>query len=445
MRNNLKFSLDNVSLLKQNILRWASNFKCCCYFDSCNANSDELNPNFSNYDCIVAVDKLDELQIINENEKSLQQLKEFHLKHQDWLFGFLSYDIKNEIEDLHSNNSDHLNFPILCFFQAKLIFLVKENVLTIEFFQENYSAEQIKNLYEEINNYQLSIINYQSSIVNFTPKISREVYLEKIQLLKQHIQSGDIYEINFCQEFYTKTEGLDPVEIYTCLKKKSPTPFSVYYRWNDQYLMCASPERFLMKKGNKVISQPIKGTSKRGNNLYEDESLKTQLFTDQKERSENIMIVDLVRNDLSKIAKKGSVKVEELCKIYSYQQVHQMVSTISAQIEDSFHFTDVIHSCFPMGSMTGAPKIKAMELIEKFESTKRGLFSGSVGYISPQGDFDFNVVIRSLFYNASNQYLSYMVGSAITAKSIPENEYKECLLKGKAIIDVLSKKHVESE
>ena len=145
------------------------------------------------------------------------------------------------------------------------------------------------------------------------------------------------------------------------------------------------------------------------------------------------MIVDLVRNDLSKTAKQASVKVEELCGIYSFKQVHQMISTISSEIDQETHFVDVIKSMFPMGSMTGAPKIEAMKLIEKFEKTKRGLYSGAVGYINPQGDFDFNVVIRSILYNFDKKYLSFSVGSAITAKSIAESEYDECLLKTEAI------------
>jgi para-aminobenzoate synthetase component 1 len=252
--------------------------------------------------------------------------------------------------------------------------------------------------------------------------------------LKQHIQSGDIYEINFCQEFFSEATQFNPLETYINLKQFSPTPFSAYYRSNHHYLICASPERFLMKKGNEVISQPIKGTIKRGTDIVEDEKLKKQLKNDEKERAENIMIVDLVRNDLSRIAKEGSVKVNELCKIYSYPQLHQMISTISAKVDKQLDFTEIIKACFPMGSMTGAPKIKAMELIEKYESFKRGLFSGSVGYITPEGDFDFNVVIRSLFYNSVNHYLSFMVGSAITAKSDPEKEYEECLLKAKGIL-----------
>jgi para-aminobenzoate synthetase component 1 len=195
----------------------------------------------------------------------------------------------------------------------------------------------------------------------------------------------------------------------------------------------------LKKTGNKIISQPIKGTAKRSNNIEEDERLKDELALDEKERSENIMIVDLVRNDLSKTAKKGTVKVEELCQVYTFPQVHQMISTISSEIDVSKHPVDVIESTFPMGSMTGAPKISAMQIIEKLEETKRGVYSGAVGYFSPDNDFDFNVVIRSILYNETKKYVSFSVGSAITAKSNPLKEYEECLIKAKAMREVLEK------
>jgi para-aminobenzoate synthetase component 1 len=205
----------------------------------------------------------------------------------------------------------------------------------------------------------------------------------------------------------------------------------------EQFLLSASPERFIKKVGKKIISQPIKGTARRGANEEEDKQIKHHLFNDPKERAENIMIVDLVRNDLSRTADKGSVIVEELCGIYTFPQVHQMISTVVSELREDVHFIEAIRQCFPMGSMTGAPKVRAMKLIEKYESTKRGLFSGAVGYITPEGDFDFNVVIRSILYNARNHYLSFMVGGAITMQAEAEKEYEECMLKAKAIMRVL--------
>ena len=201
--------------------------------------------------------------------------------------------------------------------------------------------------------------------------------------------------------------------------------------------MCASPERFLKKIKNTILSQPIKGTSKRGNNIKEDEEEKKALQLNEKERSENTMIVDLVRNDLSKICTEGSVMVKEYLKIYSFPQVHQMISTISGNLRENISFSEILSATFPMGSMTGAPKKRVMELIEQYEKTKRGLFSGTVGYINPGGDFDFNVVIRSILYNEENNYLSIQAGSAITFKSDPHKEYEECNIKIEAMRQAL--------
>jgi para-aminobenzoate synthetase component 1 len=228
------------------------------------------------------------------------------------------------------------------------------------------------------------------------------------------------------------------LQVYADLLKKSPVPFGAFVKSNGCYLMCASPERFLKKTGNRMLSQPIKGTSKRGVNEAEDIALKQALLNSEKERAENLMIVDLVRNDLARSAKTGTVKVEELFGIYSFEQVHQMISTVSATLADGIHWVDALKYAFPMGSMTGAPKISAMHLIEQYERTARGLYSGAVGYITPEGDFDFNVVIRSLQYNSINQFLNFEVGGAITYDSIPEKEYEECLIKAGAILDTLS-------
>ncbi len=272
--------------------------------------------------------------------------------------------------------------------------------------------------------------------IEVSPRISKFQYINTIKKIKNHIQQGDIYEMNFCQEFFAEGVEVEPFEIYKKLIAVSPTPFSCYLHANKQYLACASPERYLKKTGNKVISQPIKGTIKRGANLEADENQKIKLKNDPKEQSENVMIVDLVRNDLSRTAAKGSVKVDELFGIYSFKQVHHIISTISSELKEGFDFVDLLKTTFPMGSMTGAPKIRAMEIIENYESMKRGLFSGAAGYVTPKGDMDFNVVIRSIFYNSANKYLSFMAGSAITINAQPESEYDECILKAKAIFSL---------
>jgi para-aminobenzoate synthetase component 1 len=280
-------------------------------------------------------------------------------------------------------------------------------------------------------------IRARSNPLNIKLRIQKDEYFNKVNNILQHIHRGDIYEANFCQEFYAENSIINPIETYNKLNKISKPPFATFLKMNDKYLMSATPERYLRKTGTTIVSQPIKGTAKRSENKEIDNQLKADLYKDQKEQSENIMIVDLVRNDLSKTATKGSVTVEELCKVYSFKQVHQMISTISSEVEETTHPVDIIKSTFPMGSMTGAPKISAMKIIEQLEETKRGLYSGTVGYFSPQGDFDFNVVIRSILYNETKKYISYSVGGAITAKSDPLNEYEECLIKARAMREVL--------
>ena len=269
--------------------------------------------------------------------------------------------------------------------------------------------------------------------VKIHKRISKKEYLKHLDTVLEHIHRGDIYEVNFCQEFFAEDAIINPLQVYEHLNEISSPPFASFLKIKDNYLLSASPERFVKRENNKIISQPIKGTSKRLKNKKLDRKLAEQLENDEKERSENIMIVDLVRNDLSKTAIKGSVQVEELCKVYSFKQVHQLISTVVSEVSLETDSIDIIKSFFPMGSMTGAPKISAMQIIEKEESTKRGLYSGAVGYFTPTDDFDFNVVIRSILYNQSKKYLSYSVGGAITSKSNPEKEYQECLLKAIAM------------
>jgi para-aminobenzoate synthetase component 1 len=279
--------------------------------------------------------------------------------------------------------------------------------------------------------------SWSNSTVKIESRITKQEYIAAVKELQKHIRRGDIYEVNFCQEFYSENAVINTAEVYQNFNSISSAPFSAFCKFDNHYVLSSSPERFLQKRGNTLISQPIKGTRKRSGNSIEDNQLKYDLLNDTKERSENVMIVDIVRNDLSRIAKKGTVKVDELFGIYSFKQVHQMISTISCEVKESVSFSDIIRATFPMGSMTGAPKISAMKLIEQYESSKRGLYSGALGYISPDGDFDFSVVIRTILYNEEKKYLSFMVGSAITDKANAEQEYEECMLKAKAMFEVL--------
>jgi para-aminobenzoate synthetase component I len=340
----------------------------------------------------------------------------------------LNYDLKNELEQLSSYHDDYVGFPNFFFFEPATIIRLNEKELIIESDNPDEVFEKMDQIYSS-NDEETSGRN-----IEIKHRIQKEEYISIINRLKQHILRGDCYEINFCQEFFASPALMDPLVIYKKLSEISPNPFSALYRLNDKWLICASPERFLKKERRKILSQPIKGTAKRiQDDKFRDEKSKADLFQSDKDRSENVMVVDLVRNDLSKVCVEGSVKVDELFGIYSFPQVHQMISTVSGELKSNISFTNILGATFPMGSMTGAPKKRVMELIEKYEKTKRGIFSGAVGYISTNSDFDFNVVIRSIMYNSSNKYLSFQTGSAITFYSDPEKEWDECMLKAEAM------------
>lgn len=412
---------QNISEFKQKVLHWANQFEVCCFFDS-----NEYKDAYSAYDFIIAADIHAEL--ICSAGNAFDQLKNFYAFHKQWIFGYFSYDLKNEIEDLQSNNPDGLNFPDLYFFVPKYLVAFKDGQAEVLLGKES--------VLEEIELFQLQK-KEESGTIQISQRLSKDQYIHKVEALRSHILRGDIYEVNFCQEFFSENAEIEPVQTFELLNKISPTPFAGYVKVHGKYILSATPERFLCKRGSKLTSQPIKGTAKRSTVQEEDEAIKLQLRSDIKEQAENVMIVDLVRHDLTKSAIKGSVTVDELFGIYSFPQVHQMISTISCEFNPEIHFIDAIKNAFPMGSMTGAPKVKAMKLIEEYEVTKRGIYSGSFGCISPDGDFDFNVVIRSILYNAESKYLSFQVGGAITYQSNAALEYEECLLKASAILKVL--------
>ncbi len=426
MRTVVSKIIADPSEFKNQLLSWCNPFREIVFLDS----NDYLQT-YSNYDCILAVDAFTSIK--TDFEKAFEDLHHYQSQTKDWLFGYLSYDLKNDIEDLHSSNYDGLEFPDLYFFQPKKLFLLRGNQLEIQYL--NICNDEIEDDLEAIST------NLQQAPhhlpLKIQQRISKENYLSKVNTLLEHIQRGDIYEANFCMEFYAEHATINPLEVFQKLNAISEPPFAVYFKNNNQFLLSASPERYLKKEKTKVISQPIKGTAKRFDVPEADERSKNELSKNPKERSENIMIVDLVRNDLSHTATKGSVEVEELCKIYTFKQVHQMISTVVSNVAPNTSPIELLRTTFPMGSMTGAPKISAMNIIENLEETKRGLYSGAVGYFTPTGDFDFNVVIRSILYNASNQYVSFSVGSAITSLSEPSKEYEECLLKAKAMFEVL--------
>ncbi len=432
LRISKKIQIKQPKIFKNKLLQWAQQFPEVVWLDSNNHDQS-----FESYDALLAVEAFTSVK--TDHFGAFDALKEYQETTNDWLFGYLTYDLKNDVEALTSNNFDGLEFPELFFFQPKKLFLLSGNELEVQYLR--MVDDELDDDLEAIDQTDTTPFRLNetepTSPVKIRLRIHKDEYHEKVKQMLAHIHRGDIYEANFCQEFFAEDAEIDPLKTYQHLNEISNPPFATFLKSDDHYLLSASPERYIKKEGSKIISQPIKGTAKRSAIAMDDYFLKERLENDPKERSENIMIVDLVRNDLSKTALKGSVQVEELCKVYTFDQVHQMISTVVSKVSDETSPVEVIRTTFPMGSMTGAPKISAMKIIESLEETKRGLYSGTVGYFTPEGDFDFNVVIRSILYNAAKQFVSYSVGGAITAKSIPEKEYEECLIKAKAMREVL--------
>ncbi len=352
---------------------------------------------------------LDEISCSNDDVNVFEKLDSFIKKHQGkHIVCFLSYELKNHIENLESSNIDNIDFPLLYCFVPGVI-------------KTNYEIkEKIKDKIDTLK---------------FQVRESKQTYIKKIDEIKNHIQLGNFYETNYCYEWWTECLNFNSKNVYKKLISYTNPPYRFYADLENHQILCASPELFIQKRGNKLISKPIKGTQKRSTNKLEDKNLISELENNPKEKAENVMIVDLVRNDFSKISNPESVKVEELCKVYTFKNIHQMISTISCTIKDSTKFSSILKATFPMGSMTGAPKVRVLKTMEKLENTKRGLYSGSVGIIHPNGDFDFNVIIRTLLYNKRNKILSFHVGGAITSNSIPEKEYEETLLKAEALFN----------
>lgn len=429
MRFSKKFKNPNRKQLKTKLLAWAQQFDDVAWLDS-----NDYEQTHGSFQAVLAVDALTSIRTDYQN--AFEKLHEYQTSTKDWLFGYLTYDLKNDVEALSSKNYDELHFPDLYFFQPKKLFLISDTHIELSYL--NFVADELETDWKDILEFATETKSAsEANPVKISVRTSKDSYFEKVNTMLRHMERGDIYEANFCQEFYSEGTQIDPLKTFFHLNTISKPPFASFFKHQSHYALSASPERYLLKKGTSVISQPIKGTAKRLQNAEQDAEMTALLENDPKERSENIMITDLVRNDLSRIAEKGSVTVEELCKIYTFEQVHQLISTIRCKVPKETAAVSILENTFPMGSMTGAPKIRAMQLIEELEDAKRGLYSGAIGYFTPTGDFDFNVVIRSILYNSATNYVSFSVGGAITAKSVPEKEYEECLLKAKAMREVL--------
>ncbi len=419
------FAIPDLADIKRKALAWCAGFDTACYLDT-----NDYSDTYSAFEGMVACGAEDEFT--SRAKGAFNGLDQFLEKHKGrYVPGFLGYDLKNDVEELSSENFDGLEFPDTYFFVPRHQVIIRKEELII-------ISDDPGKVYTELMQQQL--VMQESQPVSIRARMSKMAYMDKVNSLKKHIHQGDIYEINFCQEFYANDTTIDPVSLFHRLNIISPTPFATFFKKDGHFILSATPERFLSKKQGKLISQPIKGTARRDADTQKDRLAKEGLLDSEKERAENVMIVDLVRNDLTKSAVPGTVRVEELFGIYSFRQVHQMISTVVCDVREGLSNTEILANTFPMGSMTGAPKIRAMQLAEKFEESKRGIYSGAIGYFAPNGDFDFNVVIRTILYNAGNQYLSYQVGGAITAEAEAEYEYNECLLKAEAMVQVLKAK-----
>jgi para-aminobenzoate synthetase component 1 len=385
---------------------------------------------------------------------AFQALHDAHRSRPSYLVGYLGYDLKNQLEDLTSRHPNRLGFPDAYFVEPEWILDFLDTDVIVR------GEGNVDGIVEEIRNYLHGQVGPESlrpaglpsahgggvgdedwvgeKTLKIQCRVTPDEYMTQVRQIRQHILAGNVYELNYCIEFFAENAILDPLATYEALNTRSPMPFSSFVKLGANYVIGASPERFMRKQGRTLLSQPIKGTVRRSKDPVEDAALRAQLLNSEKERAENLMIVDLVRNDLARSAETGSVRVEELFGIYGFEQVYQMISTVSATLREDLSWADVLRNAFPMGSMTGAPKIRAMELIDELEVSRRGVYSGAIGFVTPDGDFDFNVVIRSLLYNAKTHYASFSVGSAITYDAEPAQEWDECLLKARAIREVLA-------
>lgn len=414
----------NIEGFERKALAWAEQFEQCCYLQS-NGYKDA----FSAIDSILAVDSI---ATFESSQNTFESLEIFKTKHpQQWMFGFFGYDLKNEIEELHTPFPNPLKFPDCYFFIPKVLIKFCGTSIHIE-------ADDPKAVFDQINNFSEEAKEENTATPNIRTRMSKEEYFTAFDHMIRHIRRGDIYEVNLCQEFYAENAVINPLAVYQKLNRVSPTPFSTFFKLSDRYILSASPERFLAKRDNMLISQPIKGTAPRGNTHEEDENIINELKSNPKEIAENVMIVDLVRNDMTRSAQPGTVAAERRLEVHTFKQVHQLISTVTCTKSKEISDIQAIKNIFPPGSMTGAPKVSAMRLCDTYEHSRRGVYSGTVGYFSPEGDFDFNVVIRTILYNQREKYLSFHTGGAITIDAEAEKEYNECLLKASAILKTLT-------
>lgn len=417
LRTTISYSFNKGELqsVKNKMLNWITPFSIFSYLDN---NEYKNKPTrfelLAAAGCIARFDSLPD-------------------KNEDWIFGHLTYDFKNTLEPrLSSRHDDKIGFATSFFYQPEIVAYVPHDSTTL--YLSVAGKERADTILEQILHAEMEVVDKGTILPSeWQYRFTKEEYLHTIERLRHHIEEGDFYEINFCTDAYTEQGNIDATYTFSRFNAVNPSPFAALYRNHSSWLLCSSPERFLYRDEDSIISQPIKGTKKRGEDETTDIYLKQALLHDEKERAENIMIVDLVRNDLARSCLPGTISVPELLGTYSFPQVHQLISTVTGKVRTETGNKEIIHNAFPMGSMTGVPKVMVMEITDRYERSRRGIYAGTVGYITPEGNFDFNVVIRSLMYNEETGYLSYHTGGAITYDSDPVAEWEETRLKAQAM------------
>ncbi|MBK8500511.1 MAG: anthranilate synthase component I family protein [Flavobacteriales bacterium] len=351
----------------------------------------------------------------------------------DWTFGHLCYHFNHEGSGLWLDHGSHTEFPRSEWTVPRWVVEWSRGEAVLHCMPGDEQAAR------EFATGLLAPKEQASPVValDWHCLTDRDTYLQRAQSLMKRIQRGDIYEVNYCIERVANERSFDPFRAFPQLLEYTDAPFAAFHRRGERYALCMSPERFLAMDGRRVVGEPMKGTRPRAAERLEDERLRAELATDPKERSENIMALDVMRHDLSRIAAPRSVNVEELCGVRSFPRVHQLVSTVSALLADGATPFDAVRAAFPPASMTGAPKRSAMRLIDAMEDAARGLYSGALGFFAPDGTADLNVVIRTVLFDASNGRLTLTTGSALTALCDPATEWEECRIKALSIINGL--------
>ena len=394
-----------------------------------------LPPNSNERQAFIAWGKKDAFVLNENNLEDIQKLNDWLVEKTLPVFGYISFEAKKLFEKNIYQNTSTDGSELVYFFEPQHIWK-EENGNWIPLTETEPNEHSVIQTF--ISNYKKIEIASNEEKLTFEMHESKVSYVEKIQSVLNHIQRGEYYETNFCMPLQANGELKDAFAHFSKMNNATEAPHAVYFNGDRLQLLCTSPERFIRKIENTIVSQPIKGTVKRGATAEEDEQNKVLLQTSKKERSENIMIVDLVRNDLSRIAEKASVNVKSLCELHTFKTLHHLISTVEAKLPFNITFTEILAATFPMGSMTGAPKISAVQHMEKLEALDRGVYSGSFGVIEPNGNFDFNVIIRSAVYNKEKKQTTIKVGSAITQASNAEAEYEECLLKAASTLSIFN-------